>query len=171
MIPNLRFLVPPNVYFSSRLGEHTPPPLSTSMRLQWRRLKASSSSVYTSLTNWNGPHRQCSEEDATVPLKPQESEEIWLGTYNPHKCCIIWEHPVGLYHHLIQQLHRPQPQGSPEGGAVCPTHPRGKPTCPTGHLQHPISQEGQKDHQGQQPPEPLPVHPTIIQKARSEQVH
>jgi hypothetical protein len=37
--------------------------------------------------------------------------------------------------------------------------------------QHPMSQEGQKDHQGQQPPEPLPVYPAIIQKARSVQVH
>ena len=34
-----------------------------------------------------------------------------------------------------------------------------------------MSQEGHKDHQGQQPPEPLPVHPAIIQKARSVQVH
>uniref|UniRef100_A0A4W5L9F2 Chromodomain helicase DNA binding protein 7 n=1 Tax=Hucho hucho TaxID=62062 RepID=A0A4W5L9F2_9TELE len=34
-----------------------------------------------------------------------------------------------------------------------------------------MSQEGQEDHQGQQPPEPLPVHPAIIQKARSVQVH
>uniref|UniRef100_A0A4W5JWH6 Alkylated DNA repair protein AlkB homologue 8 N-terminal domain-containing protein n=1 Tax=Hucho hucho TaxID=62062 RepID=A0A4W5JWH6_9TELE len=42
---------------------------------------------------------------------------------------------------------------------------------PTLHLHHPMSQEGQKDHQGQQPPEPLPVHPAIIQKARSVQVH
>ncbi|KAK6313301.1 hypothetical protein J4Q44_G00166480 [Coregonus suidteri] len=30
-----------------------------------------------------------------------------------------------------------------------------------------MSQEGQKDHQGQQPPEPLPVHPAIIQKRPS----
>ena len=34
-----------------------------------------------------------------------------------------------------------------------------------------MSQEGQKDYQGQQPPEPLPVHPAIIQKARLVQVH
>jgi hypothetical protein len=34
-----------------------------------------------------------------------------------------------------------------------------------------MSQEGQKDHQGQQPPEPRPVHPAIMQKARSVQVH
>jgi hypothetical protein len=33
-----------------------------------------------------------------------------------------------------------------------------------------MSQEGQKD-QGQQPPEPLPVHTTIILKAMSVQVH
>jgi ribosomal protein S10 len=38
-------------------------------------------------------------------------------------------------------------------------------------IQHPMSQEGQKDHQGYQPPEPLPVHTTTIQKARSVQVH
>ena len=48
---------------------------------------------------------------------------------------------------------------------------RGQSTCPPGHLHHPMSQEGHKDHQGQQPPEPLPVHPAIIQKARSVQVH
>ena len=34
-----------------------------------------------------------------------------------------------------------------------------------------MSQEGQKDNQGQQPPEPLPVHTAIIQKVRSVQVH
>ncbi|XP_071205475.1 methyl-CpG-binding protein 2-like isoform X1 [Salvelinus alpinus] len=32
-----------------------------------------------------------------------------------------------------------------------------------------MSQEGQKDNQGQQPPEPLPVHPAVIQKASSEE--
>ena len=76
------------------------------------------------------------------------------------------EHPVGLYHSLVRQLHLPQSQGSPEGGAVCITQT----TCHPGHLQHPMSQEGQKEHQGQ-PPKPLPVHPAIIQKARSVQVH
>jgi hypothetical protein len=76
-----------------------------------------------------------------------------------------------VYHRLVRQLHRPQPQGSPRGGAVCPTNHWGHPACPPGHLQHPMSQEGQKDHQGQGPPEPLPVHPAIIQKARSVQVH
>jgi hypothetical protein len=34
-----------------------------------------------------------------------------------------------------------------------------------------MSQEGQKDNQGQQPPKPLPVHPAIIQKVRLVQVH
>ena len=38
-------------------------------------------------------------------------------------------------------------------------------------LQYTMSQEGQKDHQGQQQPKPLPVHLAIIQKARSVQVH
>jgi hypothetical protein len=47
----------------------------------------------------------------------------------------------------------------------------GQTTCPSWHLQHPMSQEGQKDYQGQQPPEPLPVHTAIIQKARSVQLH
>ena len=81
-----------------------------------------------------------------------------------------WEHPVALYHRLVRQLHHPQPQGSSDCGGVCITHHRGQTTCPPGHLQHPMSQEGQKDHQGQ-PPEPLPVHPATIQKARSVQVH
>ena len=30
-------------------------------------------------------HTQCGEEGATAPLQPQEAEEIWFGTYNPHK--------------------------------------------------------------------------------------
>ena len=34
-----------------------------------------------------------------------------------------------------------------------------------------MSQEGHKDHQGQQPPEALRVHPAITQKARSVQMH
>ena len=64
--------------------------------------------------------------------------------------CII-ESIVGLCHRLEGQLqlHRPQPQGSPEGGVVCTTYHRGKTTCPPRHLQHTMSQEGQKDHQGQ----------------------
>ncbi|XP_052329225.1 uncharacterized protein LOC118400001 isoform X2 [Oncorhynchus keta] len=81
------------------------------------------------------------------------------------------EHPVGLYDRLIRQLHHLQTQGSPEGGAVCPTLHQGQTNCHPGHLQHLMSQEGQKDHQGHQPPEPRPVHPAIIQKARSVQVH
>jgi hypothetical protein len=54
---------------------------------------------------------------------------------------------------------------------ICKNTIDGQSTCPPWHLQHPISQECQKDHQGQQPPEPLPVHTTIIQKARSVQVY
>ena len=48
------------------------------------------------------------------------------------------EHPVGLYHRLVRQLRRPQPQGSPEGSEVCPTHHRRKTTCPPGHQHHVI---------------------------------
>ena len=119
------------------------------------------------------PHKWCCEEGTTVPLQPQEAEEIWLVTQNPDKRLQMhnWEHPVGLNHSLVQKLHRPQPQGSPEGGAVCTTHHRGQTTCPPWHLQHPMSQGGQQDNQGQQPPEPLPVHTATIQKARSVQMH
>ena len=114
------------------------------------------------------PHRQRGEEGTTAPLQPQEAEEMWLvsQTFTMHNR----EHPVGLYHSLVRQLLRPQPYVSPEGSEVCTTHHRGQTTCPPGHLHHPMSQEGQKDHQGQQPPEPLPVHPAIIQKVRSVQV-
>ena len=78
------------------------------------------------------PHRQCGEEGATAPLQLQEAEEIWLVTQNPDKLLQIHnrEHPDRLYHSLERQLHRPQPQGSPEGGAVCTTHHRGQTTCP-----------------------------------------
>jgi hypothetical protein len=41
-----------------------------------------------------------------------------------------WEHPVRLYHRLVWQLHRPQSQGSPEGGTVCIRHHRRQTTCP-----------------------------------------
>ena len=33
---------------------------------------------------------------------------------------------------------------------------------PPGYLQHPVSHEGQEDHEGPQPPEPRPVHPPTI---------
>ena len=77
-------------------------------------------------------HRQCSEEGTTVPLQPQEAEEIWLVTQSPDKLLQMHnrEHPVGLYHSLVWQLCRPQPQGSPEGGADCTMHYRGQTTCP-----------------------------------------
>ena len=82
----------------------------------------------------------------------RKAEEICLVTQNPAKLLQIHnrEHPVGLYHCLVRQLHLPQLQGTPEGGAVCTPHHRGQTTCPPGHLQRPMSQEGRKDHQGQQ---------------------
>jgi hypothetical protein len=61
------------------------------------------------------PHRQCGEEEATMPLQPQDAEETWLVTQNPDKLLQMHnkEHPIGLYHSLVRQLHRPQLQGSP----------------------------------------------------------
>jgi hypothetical protein len=106
-------------------------------------------------------HRHCGEEGETAPLQPKEAEEICLVTQNHDKLLQMHnrERPVRLYHSLVGQLHRPQLQGSLEGGAVCTMYHRGR------------SQEGQKDHQGQQPTEPLPVHTVTIQKAKSVQVH
>ena len=74
------------------------------------------------------PHGQRSEEGATVPLQPQEAEEIWLVTKNTPTLLQMhnWEHPVRLYLCLVPQLLRPQPQGSPEGSEVCTTHHGGK---------------------------------------------
>ena len=43
--------------------------------------------------------------------------------------------------------------------------------CKLPALQDMMSQEGQKDHQGQQPPKPLPVHPAMINKTESVRVH
>ena len=114
-------------------------------------------------------HRQCGD-GATAPLQPQEAEEICLVTQNPDQLLQMHnrEHPVGLYHSLVRQLHRPQHKALQR--VVCTTHQRGQTTCPPWHLQHPLSQERQKD-QGQQPPKPLSVHTAIIQKASSVQVH
>ena len=70
------------------------------------------------------PNRPCVEEGATAHLQPQKTEEIWPDPSNPYKLLQMhhWEHPVGLYHRLIQQLHCLQLHGSPEGGAVSPRH-------------------------------------------------
>ena len=78
------------------------------------------------------------------------------------KCGLSPKSLTSFYRRLVWQLHRLQPQGS---------HYRQQTTCSPGHLQHPTSQEGQKDHQGHQPPEPLPVYPAVIQMVRSVQVH
>ena len=55
------------------------------------------------------PHRQRGEEGAAAPLQPQVAEEIRLVTKNTHKPLQMHnrEHPVGLYHRLVQQLLRP----------------------------------------------------------------
>ena len=79
--------------------------------------------VHITDTEMVHPHRQRCEEGATAPLQPQEAEEMCPVTQNPDKLLQMHnrEHPVGLYHSLVRQLHRPQPQG----GAVCTTHHRG----------------------------------------------
>ena len=43
------------------------------------------------------PHRQRGEEGATVPLQPEEAEEMWPVTKNTHKLLQMHnrEHPVG----------------------------------------------------------------------------
>jgi hypothetical protein len=54
---------------------------------------------------------KCSTHTDSVVQK--EPEEMWLVTENPDKLLQMHnrEHPVGLYHNLVRQLHRPQPQG------------------------------------------------------------
>jgi hypothetical protein len=42
---------------------------------------------------------------------------------------------------LVWQLHRPQPQGSQEGGAICTTHSPGSNYLPSRHLQPPMSRK------------------------------
>ena len=82
----------------------------------------------TDKLKWSTHTDSMSEEGAKAPLQPQEAEEIWLVTQNPDKLLQMHnrEHSVGLYHSLVRQLHRPQLQGSPEGGVVCTTHHWGK---------------------------------------------
>jgi hypothetical protein len=83
-----------------------------------------------------------------------------------------WEHHVRLYHHLERQLHRPHPRVIQRAVRSAQYINRGGHyLSPPGHLQHPVSQEGQEDHQGPQPPEPWPVHPTPIEKVETVQVH
>ena len=91
------------------------------------------------------PHRQRGEEGAAGPLQPQEAEEIQLVTKNTHRLLQMHnrEHPVGLYHRLVRQL--PWVVRSAQRITGC------KLPALKGHLHHPMSQEGQKDHQGQQP--------------------
>ena len=78
--------------------------------------------------------------DSVVTKSQQRNPDELLQMHNRR-------HPVGLYHHLVQQLHCPQPQGSSEGGVFCPTHHWGHIACPPCPLQHPMSQKGQKDPQ------------------------
>ena len=133
--------------------------------------KVESSSAYTSQTNWNGPPTQ------TVWWRRCNRASSTSGARRNLAC-----HPKPWQTFTDAQSRASCRAVSPPGTVtapptrkalqrVCTTHHRGKTTCPPGYLQQPMSQEGQKDYQGQQPPEPLTVHPAIIQKARSVQVH
>ena len=73
---------------------------------------------------------------------------------------------------MIRQLHRPQPQDSPEGGVVCTTHqvqvswranylPSMTPTAPD------VTRRPKRSSRTL----PLPVHTATTQKARLVQVH
>jgi hypothetical protein len=79
----------------------------------------SNSSACTSLTTWNGPFPQTLWWKMTAPLQPKKAEEIWLGPQEPHKHLQMhhWEHPVRLYHRLVQQLHCPQ--NTKVSGGLC----------------------------------------------------
>ena len=147
-------------------------PPSTSTGHQWRRWKS-----YVSRRTHHGQTEMVHPHSVVKAAQQSLFNLMRLNKFGlaPKTLKLLQmhnrEHPVELHHRLVRQLHDPQPQGSPEGDGVHTTHHRGQTTCPPGHLQHQMSQEGQKDHQGQQPPKPLPVHPTTIQKERSVQVH
>ena len=83
--------------------------------------------------------------DAVVK-KAQNAEEIWPVPEGTHSLLqeSHREHTVRLHHSLVQQLHRCGPQGSSEGDTCSQTHHWMHTACPKGHLQHHVSQEGQK---------------------------
>ena len=103
------------------------------------------------------PHRQRGEEGAGEGLSPKTLTNFCRCTIeNILSGCITgwYDNSSAHNHKALQRVVRSATTN-----------------CPPGHLHHPMSQEGQKDQQGQQPPEPLPVHPAIIQNARPVQVH
>ena len=115
--------------------------------------KVESSSAYTShrQTEMVHIHRQRHKEGATALLQHQEAEEIWFVTENTHK--LLQMHNCQAVSPPDTASAPPTTTGSPEGGAVCTKHHREQTTCYPGHRHHPMSQEGQKDNQGQQPRE------------------
>ena len=103
---------------------------------------------------------QSHKEGATAALQPQATEEIWHGPSDPQEVLQLHHRKRldQLYHRLVWQLHRPQPQGSTEGCA----------DGPTGHLHQAVYEEGLDDRQGLQSPKPRIVHSVIIWQGVSE---
>ena len=105
------------------------------------------------------PQRQCTES--------REAEEIWLVTRIPHKL-------LQMYNRQMHNWAASQPgaattppitAGLSRGWGSLHNASLGANYMPSRTSTTPMSQEGQKDHQG------MPVHPATLQKARSVQVH
>jgi hypothetical protein len=83
----------------------------------------------------------CFKRSTIVPV-PKNAKVTELNNYCPIALTSVimkfFERPVKYY--IISTL--PDTLDPPEGGAVCPTHHWGKTTCPPGHLQHRMSQDG-----------------------------
>ncbi len=69
-------------------------------------------------------HRCSAEEGTSASLLPETAEEVWNEPQNPqvllHLHC--GEHPDRLYHRLVWEQHRWQPQGSAKGRANSARH-------------------------------------------------
>ena len=125
-----------------------------------------------SCTEMVHPHRQCGEEGATAPLQPQEAE-------------ILSCHLKLSQNFTDAQLRASCRAVSPPGMATAPPTTAGlsrgwcfrhnaSPGANYLSFRTPRAPDvtgRPKRSKGQQPPEPLPVHPATIQKARTLQVH
>ena len=95
---------------------------------------------HTTITS-SGLERVKSIKFPHVPLQPQEAEDTRLGPKtlkNLYRCTIdsFLSGCITAWYSNCTTLKR----------AVCTTHHQGQTTCSPGQLQHPMSQEGQKDH-------------------------
>ena len=103
-------------------------------------------------------NRQCGEEGTTAPLQPQEDLTCHL---TPSQTFIDAQLRASCRAVTLPGMATALPTTTRLSRGWCGLHNAslGQTTCPPGHLYH------------EQPPKPLPVHPTTIQKARSVQVH